>query len=305
MATVEELKRQFQQRDRVVRVLTVDGQLRAVAIKNSRAARTAQERHGLEPVGARLLAQALAASALLASFLKGEERILVEAEGDGPIQKVAAEALQVGEVRGYVRYAVPREDGVPLRLSTNPLGTHGLFRVVRILYNHIEPIVSVVELQPGDIAANFEYYFERSEQIPTVVRFDTAFDADGLLSVSAGVFVQLMPGADPAQLRKVEQRLDELPPLGELWAAGVMPEALLEQLLPAPFTVLNSTPIDFFCRCSRERFKELLTTLQIADIEEMRRLGQNELVCQYCGERYRLEEREFEELLKRMRARTN
>ncbi|MEN3027087.1 MAG: Hsp33 family molecular chaperone HslO [Chlorobiota bacterium] len=305
MASLAELKQQFRQRDRVIRALTVDGTFRGVVVKNTVVAQTAQSRHGLEPVGARLLAQALASASLLASFLKGEERIIVEAEGDGPVAAVAAEALQVGEARGYVRYAAEQSDGLPLAAHPYPLGHHGLFRVVRILYNHVEPVVSVVELQQGDIAANLGYYFEQSEQIPTAVRFDVAFTPDGRISASAGLLVQTMPGAAAQDILTVERHLQELPPLAELLAAGVAPEEILSRVLPATFMVLNNTPIDFFCRCSLERFKELLATLTYEEVSEMQRLGQDELVCQYCGERYQLRESDFAEVLQRIRARMN
>ncbi|MDW7996138.1 MAG: Hsp33 family molecular chaperone HslO, partial [Bacteroidota bacterium] len=289
----------------VIRALTVDGAFRGVVVKNTVVAQTAQSRHGLEPVGARLLAQALASASLLASFLKGEERIVVEAEGDGPIATVAAEALQVGEVRGYVRYAKERSDGLPLAAYPYPLGQHGLFRVVRILYNHIEPVLSVVELQLGDIAVNLEYYFEQSEQIPTVVRFDVAFSAEGLITASAGLLVQTMPGAALRDIRTVEAHLQALPPLAELLAAGIVPEEILHRILPGQFTVLNNTPLDFFCRCSQERFKEVLTTLTYEEVLEMQHSGHNELVCQYCGERYWLQEKDFAEVLQRIQARRN
>ncbi len=305
MATIAELKQRFRQRDRVVRVLSLDGAFRAVAIKNTVVAQTAQQRHGLEPVGARLLAQALASASLLASFLKGEERIVVEVHGDGPVSTVAAEALQVGEVRGYVEYEQEQSNGVPLAAHPYPLGRKGLFRIMRILYNHSEPVVSVVELQPGDIAVNLEYYFERSEQIPTVVQFDVTFDKSGFISTSAALLVQTMPGATPQEIYAVEERLRVLPPLSELLASGFMPEEILRQVLPGPFTVLNNTPVDFFCRCSRERFKELLTTLSYEEVQEMQRLGHNELVCHYCGERYRLTGQDFAEVLQRIQARTN
>ncbi len=305
MASLSELKERFRQRDRVIRVLTLDGTLRAVVVRNTVTAQTAQQRHGLEPVGAKLLAQALGGASLLASFLKGEERIVLEADGDGPIDTVAAEALQVGEVRGYVRYAHAYTDGLPLAAQRSPLGSQGVFRVVRILYNHVEPLVSVVELQPGDIVANLEYYFGQSEQIPTLLRFDVAFSPEGVITSAAGFLVQPMPGANPSEIWKVRERLQELPSLTELLAAGLTPEGILEHLLPRGFTVLNNTPVDFFCRCSRERFKELLTTLTYEEVEEMQRLGQNELVCQYCGERYRLEEHDFAEILHRIQARRN
>ena len=44
----------------------------------------------------------MSAASLIASGLKGEERIQLIARGKGEVKTVYAEALQLGEVRGYL-----------------------------------------------------------------------------------------------------------------------------------------------------------------------------------------------------------
>ena len=102
--TAEELKEFLKKRDRIISVLAKDGKFRASIIKNTFSAQTAQQKHNLRGVPSYLLARQLAAASMMAIFLKGEERVILEADGSGPIQKVFAEASQVGEVRGFVAY---------------------------------------------------------------------------------------------------------------------------------------------------------------------------------------------------------
>ena len=82
--TNEELKKLYRLRDKAVRVISKDKKIRAVAIKNTNAVKLAQIKHHLAFVPAFLLARHLTAASMLASFLKGEERITIESMGDGP-----------------------------------------------------------------------------------------------------------------------------------------------------------------------------------------------------------------------------
>jgi molecular chaperone Hsp33 len=99
---LEQIKTHFRKRDRVISVLSEDGFFRVAIINNTQAAITAQQKHKLASAPAELLSKQLAAASLIAVFLKGEERVILETMGDGPISKVYTEAIQVGESRGFV-----------------------------------------------------------------------------------------------------------------------------------------------------------------------------------------------------------
>lgn len=300
---IEELKNQHKHRDRVVRMITQDGLFRCAAINNSTAARTAQIQHGLDVVSATILSRTMAGASMLASGLTGEERVIITIESNGYIRYVYVEALQVGEVRGYLRKA-HRDDLPPIDSIESVLGL-GLFKVQQIHYNNPEPTTGIVELRRGDIQTDLAYYLTQSEQIASAVILDTEFNDHGEITSSGGVMVQAMPGASPENIKEIVESLTILGSVAHLWNKGYSPEDVVRQVLPLGVDILNSTPVDFFCRCSHAKFISMLSALDLKEILEMRSENQNELVCQYCTKKYHLTEADFETLIETMQARSN
>ncbi|MFP4545148.1 MAG: Hsp33 family molecular chaperone HslO [Candidatus Kapaibacterium sp.] len=299
----EELKKQYQLRDRAVRILTKNGKYRAVAVKNTATAREAQERHNLGQIPAFLLARTLSAASLIASFLKGEERVIVEAEGAGPVKKVFAEALQLGEVRGFVN--LTGEPGqYEIRNIGEALGA-GILRVSRVLYNKAEPLQSVIPLQTGDIATDLAYFYLQSEQIPSAVVLDADFDEDGKIRYSGGFIIQAMPGATPEDNQLIFDAISEVNSLAPYFNIDSTPADMLKDIMPFDYEIIKSTQIDFFCRCSKDNFIEKMMTLDKNEIIEMQNEGSRELVCQYCNEKYLLEDVDFDKMIEEMQAREN
>ncbi len=287
---MSDVKKLWQDRDRVVRAITKDGFFRATAIKSTTLVRMAQEMHGLEPLRAIVLGRALTGAALLASFLKGEERVVVQLDGDGPISSVYAEALQIGEVRGYATL-----NASPDPEATSPLGS-GIVKVSKVLYEKFEPVTGIVEMRRGDVTTDLSHYLTQSEQIPSAFIIDVAFDEHDAVRQAAGLLVQAMPGARPEDIFKVYDLVDYLGSLSEFIDGGFTPEEILRQVLPGEIDITAHTPVDFFCRCSIDRFKGMLMTLGLEEVNGMQEAGQNELVCQYCSKRYHLSDADFEEL---------
>jgi molecular chaperone Hsp33 len=294
---------QIKLRDRVVRVLSDDGKFRAACIKNTNSAKTAQKRHNLPYPAAFLLSRALAAASMMSSFLKGEERITLEFEGNGLISYVYAEALQVGEQRGFVNFQ-PGLEKFEFKNIEDILGI-GILKVVRILYDQKEPVTSVIHLKKSDIATDLAYYYAQSEQIPTAVILDVDFDDDGIVKQSGGILLQAMPGATKKEIKEVYDSLTTIKSLVEYYEIGLTPDKVLKKVLPFDFKLIGSTQVDFFCRCSKENFIEKLLTLEPKEIEEMQKSGQNELVCRYCNQKYYLNNNDFSKLLEETKAKKN
>ncbi len=73
---------------------------------------------------------------------------------------------------------------------------------------------------------------------------------------------------------------------------------------PIEVKELDRQPVDFFCRCTRKRFKDALAMLGYEDLKEISDEGQ-ELVCHYCNEHYNIRKDEIEELLMDTKAKMN
>jgi molecular chaperone Hsp33 len=301
----KDVKKLYTQRDRVVKAMTKDGFFRLAAVRNSKAALSAQERHNLSPLAAVLLGRALSAASLLSAFLKNEERVSLDFSGNGPAGKVFAEALNLGEVRGYVANPSCAIDfSNPDPSLGNGLGI-GLLQVSKILYNHYEPVTGVVELLKGDISADVAYYLTQSEQIPTAIVLDVSVNAEGKVEHSGGLMVQAMPGAPESVIREMAGSVKSLNHLVEMIASGYAPQEILTIVANAPLVETADTPIDFFCRCSLDRFKSTLSTLGIDEIQAMRAENQRELVCRYCNTRYELSDADFDDIINGLHAKNN
>lgn len=299
----KDIKNKYITRDRAVRILSKDGRIRVVAVKTSNSSLTAQKNHNLPLIPAIFLSKMLSAGALMASMLKGEERIILHTESDGEISSLYAEALQVGELRGYARYS-SELDNLDFNENRDYLG-NGVLKAHKILYNKTEPISSVIPIQSGNIESEVAYYFMKSEQIPTAALIDCSSDSNGNVIISGGVLAQALPGATANDIEVVTNALLKADRITNYYASHLKPEEVLREILPFEFDVIKNSQLDFFCRCSKERFLNRLISLTIKEIEEMRAQGANELVCRYCNKKYTIEPMDFENLLKTLIAKTN
>lgn len=301
----EELKQRYHHRDRVVRVLSKSGTIRAVAVKSTQTVLAAQEKHDLDLLSAYFLGKVLSGAALLASFLKGEERIVVQTEGSGIIQNMYAEAMQVGEVRGYRRLQQGKDNPLDhIEHFHEALGA-GFLKVTKFRYNSYEPTTGIVELVRGDVTSDIALYLAQSEQIPSGVRLDVAYNEQGNIIGSGGVIAQAMPGASDAEIEQIETLMRQLPDLGLLFAQHENADDVLRRVLPDGFDVISTTPLDFYCRCSLARFKAVIQTLGIHEVKEMQREKQHELSCQYCNTKYHLSDEDFHEMIMALEAQRN
>ena len=296
--TSDESKKHLLHRDRSARAITTDGAFRAAAIINTQSAREGVRRHNTDPLSSLLLSRSLAAASLLASFLKGEERVSIELMGNGVFKKIFAEAMQLGEVRGYVEVNPHPER------NDEALGV-GLLRVTRVLYGKFEPVSGVVALQKANVSSDLAYYLTQSEQIPSAVRLDVDMDENGSIRHSAGLIVQAMPGASETAIEMVHNNVLNLGSVALAAADGNSVDDILRRVMPGEIEIINRTPIDFFCRCSLDRYKSILLTLGAEEIRGMQEAGQNELVCHYCNKRYIISDQDFTELLEQLQARNN
>ena len=303
----EELKDSFRNRDRSYRILSVDGNVRVAFVRNTNTINTAQKKHNLSYIPALYLSKTLTAAALVSTFLKGEERVVIDVKGDGLLSHIYAEVMHIGECRGYVSY--DDEKGfseIDIDKFSGILG-NGTFSVSRILYNNTEPIIGVVPLQKGNIDSEINFYFRQSEQILSHIILDQVFSKQSNMTYSTVMLIQAMPGADENdvanKIATINENLSGRMSIEALKFSSV--EEFLKEYLPFEFQVLGTKSIDFFCRCNIENFKTKLMQFNVDELKEMRDSNQNELVCSFCGEKYHLTDTDFEQLISRNIVRNN
>jgi molecular chaperone Hsp33 len=292
-------------KDRLIKGITTDGHFKISVIKTTEVVKTARENHQLSLLNTVVLGKALTATMLLASELKGEERIQLRMDGDGPIGFIIAEANSVGEIRGYVQNPAAELDySNPETELGDGIGL-GILTFSKVLYNEAEPKTSTIELIKGDVNADVAHYLAQSEQIPSAILVDVGIDEEGIVTHAGGLLIQRMPGAPDGQIDMLQERLGSFPPIDELLADGqYIDEIMGKAVSPLKVKELNRQPVDFFCRCSRKRFLNALSMLNYEDLKEMDGEGQ-EMVCQYCNNREFIPKEEIEKMVMDAQAKMN
>ena len=135
-----------------------------------------------EPV-ANLLGEACVLAALVGASLKFQGRLIVQAQGDGPVHYVVADYDTSGALRGYCRYdagAVAALSTGFVRPGARALLGGGLFVMTVDPADMKDRYQGVVAIEGETLALCAEQYFAQSEQVPTRVRLAVApCGADG------------------------------------------------------------------------------------------------------------------------------
>src|SRR5690554_6686691 len=135
------------------------------------------------PVLQRLLGQAMAAAALLASTIKFRGSLIMQVQGDGPLTLLVAQATSRGGLRALARW----EGELDEQADVGELCRNGRL-VITIDPDNGERYQGVMPLERGTLAGAIDFYFLTSEQLPTRVWLT----ADG--TRAAGMLVQRLPG---------------------------------------------------------------------------------------------------------------
>ncbi|HEX8660889.1 MAG TPA: Hsp33 family molecular chaperone HslO, partial [Brevundimonas sp.] len=125
-----------------------------------------------EPV-ANLLGEACALAALVGSSLKFDGKLIVQAQGDGPVGYVVADYDTSGSLRGYCRFDAERVAAASqgfARPGAKTLLGDGVFVMTIDQGPQRDRHQGITAIEGETLALCAEQYFAQSEQVPTRVR---------------------------------------------------------------------------------------------------------------------------------------
>ena len=252
-----------------------------------------------EPV-ANLLGEACALAALVGASLKFEGRLIVQAQGKGPVAYVVADYDTSGALRGYCRFDPERVAEVSkgfVRPGAKSLLGEGVFVMTvdpgsgRDRYQGITPI------EGETLALCAETYFAQSEQVPTRVRLAVGAVTDGAGTRwrAGGAMIQSIAEDDArGETREAWETAEALfATLGEdeLIDPQVPPETLLYRLFHEDgVRMFEPKPLRAFCRCTEEGVRSMLRSFLAEEWPGMAEAdGQIHVTCEYCSRVYDLD----------------
>lgn len=284
--------------DSVLRLSLMGGEARVTLCRATRATQQAVDIHAASDVAAAAIGRLLAASAMMAALMDGDDDTLTLAvAGDGPAGRLTVvargEDLKIALDRPQAELP-PRPDG--RQDVAGYIGRHGRLSVVRDT-GEGEPHVGISDLVSGELGEDFAEYYAQSEQTPSLVALG-CLAQQGVVLSAGGILIQALPGCS-------ERTLDQLE-LREPFFAGISREIYdrsLGELAALWFDgmemeVLEEKGLRLRCDCSRDKMEKALIALGRADLEEIASTGEDTVMtCHFCRAQHSFSPQRLRELL--------
>jgi len=257
-----------------------------------------------EPVAA-LLGEACVLAAIVGSALKFDGRLIVQAQGDGPVRYVVADYGTDGHLRGFCRFdpeEVAKASEGFARPGAKTLLGGGVFIMTVDRGADFERTQGVTPIEGESLSLCAEHYFTHSEQVPTKVRLAVGEveTETGRTWRAGGAMIQVIAGDESrGSTEEVWERTRALfNTLGddELIDPTISAETLLYRLFHEDGVRLEGAKsLAAVCRCSKER---IATVLQSFPTEERAEMveddGKIRVTCEYCSTAYEIDPAELE-----------
>ena len=262
-----------------------------------------------EPVG-RIVGEAAALAVLLGSMLKLQGQFQLQTQTDGPLRMLVVDFDAPSSLRALARFD---EAALARRLAAG--GQGDLLGEGRLAFT-IDPggdmsrHQGVVALDGQGLERAAHAYFERSEQIPTLVRLAVGqvVTPRGAAWRAGGLLAQFLPKAQTRRRRVDFARrgarkaaANPAPPDDDEWAEAkaraattedhelIDPALSSERLLFRLFNgrdvrVFRPTPLNDVCRCSAERIDAMLQSFSPEERSAM--IGDDGMInvtCEFCS----------------------
>ena len=284
--------------DHLVRVVTQDGQFRAAVADTTELVREICRRQQADITAKVAFGRLLTGAALMGCLLKGNQRLALMFEGNGPLGRLVVETDAIGNIRGKLQNPIaglpPRNDRFDV---AGAIGRAGFLHVIKDL-GLKKPYSSMLQLQTSEVGDDLAWYLTHSEQVPSCVALGVELDSEGEIAAAGGLLVQALPPGDETRLGILEGELRKLPPTTSLLRQGIAPLQIIERVLKEHQLAAHlEIKLSFNCLCSRQQISDMLEGLGNVEIDAMiEEQNGAEVVCDYCRESYRFTKEELDSL---------
>ncbi len=255
-------------------------------------------RHENPPEVTRLVGEALALAACLATALKFRGSFSLQAKGDGPVSILLADCTDQGQLRGYARCDTEKLAtllAVEPNLSAAALLGAGYLAFTVDQGPDMDRHQGIVAIEGDTLADMALHYFDTSEQIACRVHLAATETAEGwrasaliLERVASEGGIDRGFDPDPDGSWETATTLAATITAAELLDDDLTPEQLLYRLFHTEGVAADlPRALAFGCRCSRARLASILEGFPTDDLDHMTVAGDIIMTCEFCNHDFR------------------
>lgn len=283
-------------------------------------------RHDYPPAVSRLLAEAVALTALIGTSMKFEGRFILQTQSDGPVSMLVVDFDAPDALRACARFDAGAVAAAVAAGRDRPEDLLGRGHLAMTVDQgaHMSRYQGIVELDGRSLEEAAHGYFMQSEQIPTRVRLAVAevLTRDPGREPhrawrAGGLFLQFLPESServgqrdlhpgdapegmPSTIEEDDAWVEAQSLAGtvedaELIDPSVSAETLLYRLFhERGARVFEPRPLIERCRCSRDSVKAMIASFSPAERVDMVENGRIGVTCEFCSTHYDFDPQEFE-----------
>jgi len=283
----------------IKKYLAYNGSVRVMAIDATEMVQKIRDLHNLSNLATAALGRVMIVSSMIASTLKSyEDRLTIQIKGDGPLGNIVVCANSALELKGYItnpEVELPLNNEGKLDVSKGiGVGTLTLIKDIGLK----DPYVGTCELLTGEIGDDFAYYFNVSEQTPSVVSVGVLIGKDGNVQKAGGYIIQPLPDCEDKVIDKLESINIKLPAMTELMSEGrTIDDIVVNATGDEKIETLYSGEVKVKCDCSLERIQNTVVALGKEEaLKVLEENGKLELTCNFCNSKYNFTKEDIEKL---------
>ena len=232
-----------------------------------------------------LLAEALAACALIADIIKIDGSVSLQIQSPSLIKLMLVEIDHQGHIRGLLQTNPELDDQLNNESFNFAKWVANGQMAITINPDKGQRYQGVVPLDKATLAECLEDYFNLSEQLPTHIKIFANADR------AFGIFVQTLPQEASSSIgnEQISQAFEHVTALTQTIKFEEAFELEHQELLYRLFhqdevSIYPEKAIRFQCSCSRERNMDALTTIEPSELMDIiEQQGEIEMVCDFCS----------------------
>jgi len=287
--------------DYLVKAYAFDGTVRIYAASTTNLVEEARKIHGTWPAASAAFGRILTASLIMGAMYKDDQTLTVRINGGGPIGEIITSVDAHGHVKGTIENPEVHFSQKNKLAVAIAVGNNGFIHVTKDLKIR-NVFTSSAELQTGEIADDFTYYFAASEQIPSSVGLGVLVNEMNEVFASGGFILQIMPGCKEETIAKIEKNIGEMKPVSELIETNHKPEDIIELITKGDHKLTEEMPLSYHCDCNKERYEKGIESLGKDEINNFIQEGNPiEITCNFCNKQYSFSIEELETIKNKKR----
>ena len=245
----------------------------------------------------RLMGEAMALTAAMATALKYQGSFSLQVKGNGAVPMLLADCTDAGQLRGYARAQPEQVAALAAAPSAKQMLGDGYLAFTCDQGAEMDRYQGIVAIEGDSLAEMTGTYFRTSEQLRSQVWLAAAETPAGWRAAALVIErVAAEGGIDGFEEEAADDAWTTALALAaiikdaELLDDALPAEQLLHRLFHADGLVLDrARPLSYGCRCSRARLAEVLQGFPEDDLDHMAESGTITMTCEFCNIDFRFD----------------